>query len=173
MTNSGRIDEIEEKVLYSILQKRPKRADIYWFIHVNILNEPYRVEYKVTEIIKDDLIRIDFNLGFREPTKINIMFKEVVKDMVKNGEVDITSRYESLNRNNIIGDFKFVLSEKFLSNDSAMLWHEKIVMNTYFMIKKLSLSEEKAFGLDSSSVKMEKFPIILKPLERISMKRIE
>ena len=173
MTNAGRVDEIEEKVLYSILQKRPKRADIYWFIHVNILNEPYKTEYKVTEIIKDDLIRIDFNLGFREPTKINIMFKEVLKNMVKNGEVDVTSRYESLNKNNILGDFKFVLSEKFLSNDSDMKWDEKLIMNTYFLIKKLSLSEEKAFGLDSSSVKIEKFPMVLHPPERICMKRID
>ena len=172
MTNAPRVDEIEEKVLYSILQKRPKRADLYWFIHVNILNEPYKTEYKVTEIVKDDIIRVDFNLGFREPTKINIMFKEVVKNMVKNGEVDITSRYESLNRNNIIGDFKFVLSEKFLSNDSDMLWHEKIVMNTYFFFKKLSLSEEGAFGLDSSSVKIEKFPMVLHPPEAICMKRV-
>ena len=173
MTNAGRVDEIEEKVLYSILQKRPKRADLYWFIHVNILNEPYKTEYKVTEIIKDDLIRIDFNLGFREPTKINIMFKEVLKNMVKNGEVDVTSRYESLNKNNILGDFKFVLSEKFLSNDSDMKWDEKLIMNTYFLIKKLSLSEEKAFGLDSSSVKIEKFPMVLHPPERICMKRID
>ncbi len=101
MTNAGRVDEIEEKVMYSILQKRPKRADIYWFIHVNVLSEPYNKEYKVTEIVKDDLYRIDFNLGFREPTKINLMFKEVIKDMVQKGEVDITSRYESLNKNNI------------------------------------------------------------------------
>ncbi|UMY65214.1 MULTISPECIES: KUP/HAK/KT family potassium transporter [unclassified Flavobacterium] len=173
MTNAARVDEIEEKVMHSILQKRPKRADIYWFIHVNILNEPYRTDYKVTEIIEEDLIRIDFNLGFREPTKINIMFKEVVKDLVKNGEVDITSRYESLNKNNIIGDFKFVLSEKFLSNDSDLRWHEKIVMNTYFLIKKLSLSEEKAFGLDASSVKVEKFPMVLHAPERICMKRVE
>src|SRR5690606_17963566 len=76
MTNASRVDEIEEKVMYSILQKRPKRADIYWFVHVNILSEPYKAEYKVTEIIKDDVIRIDFNLGFREPTKINLMFKD-------------------------------------------------------------------------------------------------
>ena len=173
LTNSGRTDEIEEKVLYSILQKRPKRADIYWFIHVNILNEPYKTEYKVTEILKDDIIRIDFNLGFREPTKINIMFREVVKNMVKNGEVDVISRYESLGKNNIIGDFKFVLSEKFLSNDSDMIWHEKLVMNTYFLIKKISLSEEKAFGLDSSSVKIEKFPMVVNPPESICMKRID
>jgi KUP system potassium uptake protein len=172
MTNANRSDEIEEKVIFSILQKRPKRADIYWFVHVNILPEPYKTEYKVKEILKDDLYRVDFNLGFREPTKINLMFKEVIKDMVKNGEVDITSRYESLNKNNIIGDFKFVLSEKFLSNDSDMLWHEKLIMNSYFFIKKLSLSEESAFGLDSSSVKIEKFPMVLHPPENIGLTRV-
>lgn len=172
MTNAGRVDEIEEKVMYSILQKRPKRADIYWFVHVNILSEPYKTEYKVTEILKDDIYRIDFNLGFREPTKINLMFREVLKDMVKNGEVDITSRYESLNKNNILGDFKFVLSEKFLSNDSDLLWHEKLVMNSYFFIKKLSLSEERAFGLDSSSVKIEKFPMVLHAPENIGLTRV-
>jgi KUP system potassium uptake protein len=172
MTNSNRIDEIEEKVMYSILQKRPKRADIYWLIHVNILSEPYRKEFKVNEIIKDDLYRIDFYLGFREPTKINLMFKEVIKDMVKNGEVDITSRYESLNKNNIIGDFKFVLSEKFLSNDSDLTFFEKVVMYSYFFMKKFSLSEEKGFGLDSSSVKIEQFPLVIHAPENIEMKRI-
>lgn len=172
MTNANRTDEIEEKVMYSILQKRPKRADIYWFVHVNVVNEPYRMEYKVTEIMKDDVIRIDFNLGFREATKINLMFKEVLRDMVKNGEVDITSRYESLNKNNIIGDFKFVLSEKFLSNDSDVRFDEKIIMNTYFLIKKLSLSEEKAFGLDSSSVKIEKFPMVFHPPEKLELTRV-
>jgi len=172
MTNSTRTDEIEEKVMYSILQKRPKRADMYWFIHVNILSEPYRREYRVAEIIKDDLYRIDFNLGFREPTKINLMFKEVIRDMVQNGEVDVTSRYESLNKNNIIGDFKFVLSEKFLSNDSDLTFFEKIVMNSYFILKKLSLSEEKGFGLDSSSVKVEQFPMVLHAPEKFEMTRI-
>ena len=173
MTNAGRTDEIEEKVMYSILQKRPKRADIYWFVHVNILSEPYKAQYKVTEIVKDDLYRVDFNLGFREPTKINLMFREVIKDMVKKGEVDITSRYESLNKNNIIGDFKFVLSEKFLSNDSRLRWREKLIMNSYFLLKKLSLSEESAFGLDSSSVKIEKFPLVLHAPEKVDLTRLK
>ena len=172
MTNSTRSDEIEEKVMYSILQKRPKRADLYWFVHVNILSEPYKKEYRVTEIVKDDIYRVDFYLGFREPTKINLMFKQVIKDMVQRGEVDITSRYESLNKNNIIGDFKFVLSEKFLSNDSDLTFFEKVVMNNYFIMKKLSLSEEKGFGLDSSSVKVEQFPMVLHPPEIIDMKRL-
>jgi KUP system potassium uptake protein len=172
MTNAGRIDEIEEKVMYSILRKRPKRADIYWFIHVNILNVPYKTEYKVSEIAKDTLFRVDFNLGFREPTKINLMFKEVITDMVKKGEVDVTSRYESLNKNNIIGDFKFVLSVKYLSNDSDLTFFEKIIMNSYFFIKKLSLSEESAFGLDSGSVKVEKFPMVLHAPENIGLTRV-
>ena len=172
MTNSNRADEIEEKVMYSILQKRPKRADMYWFVHVNVLSEPYKREYRVTEVIKDDLYRVDFNLGFREPTKINLMFKEVIRDMVQNGEVDVTSRYESLNKNNIIGDFKFVLSEKFLSNDSDLTFFEKIIMNSYFILKKLSLSEEKGFGLDSSSVKIEQFPMVLHAPEKFEMCRI-
>ncbi|MEO7171678.1 KUP/HAK/KT family potassium transporter [Flavobacterium sp.] len=173
MTNSQRTDEIEEKVMYSILQKRPKRADLYWFIHVNVLSEPYKKEYKVIEIVKDDIYRIDFYLGFREPTKINLMFKQVIKEMVQRGEVDITSRYESLSKNHIVGDFKFVLSEKFLSNDSDLTFFEKIVMNTYFIIKKLSLSEEKGFGLDSSSVKIEQFPLLIHAPEKIEMQRIE
>lgn len=173
MTNSNRSDEIEEKVMYSILQKRPKRADLYWFIHVNILSEPYKKEYRVTEIVKDDIYRIDFYLGFREPTKINLMFKQVIKEMVQRGEVDITSRYESLSKNQILGDFKFVLSEKFLSNDSDLTFFEKIVMNTYFLLKKLSLSEEKGFGLDSSSVKVEQFPLVLHAPENIEMRRID
>ncbi|MFY8180677.1 MAG: KUP/HAK/KT family potassium transporter [Flavobacterium sp.] len=173
MTNSMRSDEIEEKVMYSILQKRPKRADIYWFVHVNILSEPYKKEYKVIELVKDDIYRIDFYLGFREATKINLMFKQVLKDMVQRGEVDITSRYESLNKNNIIGDFKFVLSEKFLSNDSDLTIFENTIMSAYFFLKKFSLSEEKGFGLDSSSVKVEQFPLVLHAPEKIEMRRIE
>lgn len=173
MTNAGKSDEIEEKVMYSILRKRPKRADIYWFVHVNILNEPYKTEYKVTEIADKTIFRVDFNLGFREPTKINLMFKEVITDMVKKGEVDVTSRYESLNKNNIIGDFKFVLSEKYLSNDSDLTFFEKIIMNSYFFIKKLSLSEESAFNLDIGSVKIEKFPMVLHAPENIGLTRIQ
>lgn len=171
MTSSNRYDEIEEKVMYSILQKRPKRADIYWFVHVNVLNEPYNKSYKVNKI-NDNIFRIDFNLGFREPTKINLMMKEVIKNMVQNGEVDVTSRYESLNKNNIIGDFKYVLSEKYLSNDSDLTFFENIIMNSYFFIKKFSLSEGKAFGLDTSSVKTEQFPMVLHAPENIDMERI-
>jgi KUP system potassium uptake protein len=173
MTNAQLGDEIESKIIYSILQKRPKRADIYWFVHVNVVDEPYRMDYRVREIMEDDVIRVDFYLGFRIQPRINLMFKQVVRDLVKKGEVDITSRYESLNRNNVIGDFKFVLIEKFLSYDNELPWYERIILDIYFMLKKVSLTEGRAFGLDSSSVKVEMFPIVIHPPEDISLHRID
>jgi KUP system potassium uptake protein len=173
MTNSARPDEVESKIMYSILQKRPKRADIYWFVHVNVMDEPNIMEYQVREFVHEDVIRIDFNLGFKVAPKINYMFRKVVQDMVKAGEVDITSRYESLNRNNVIGDFKFVIIEKFLSYDNDLPWHERIIMDLYFILKKISMSEGRAFGLDSSSIKIEKFPLVLHPHPEIKLKRIE
>ncbi len=173
LTNAQFSDEIESKIIYSILQKRPKRADIYWFVHVNVVDEPYKMEYKVREIIKDDVIRIDFYLGFRVAPRINLMFKKVVQDMVKRNEVDITSRYESLNRNNVIGDFKFVIIEKFLSYENDIPWYERVILDIYFLLKKVSLSEGRAFGLDSSSVKVEQFPIVIHPPEDLILTRVE
>jgi KUP system potassium uptake protein len=172
MTGANNPEEIESKVIYSILQKRPKRADIYWFVHVDVMDEPYRMDYKVTHVAADDIIRVDFRLGFRVAPKVNVMFRKVVEDLVKNHEVDITSRYESLNKNNIIGDFKFVVLEKFLSYENELPFFEKVILNAYFFLKKFSISEAKAFGLDSSSVKIEKFPMIIAPMKECNLKRI-
>lgn len=172
MTSSNNPDEIESKIIYSILQKRPKRADVYWFVHVDVMNEPYRMDYKVTHIAQNDIIRIDFRLGFRVAPRINLMFRKVVEDMVRNKEVDIRSRYESLNRNNVIGDFKFVVLEKFLSYENDLPTFEKIILNAYFLLKQLSLSEARAFGLDSSSLKIEKFPMVISQPKDLHLRRI-
>ena len=173
MTSANNPEEIEAKIIYSILQKRPKKADVYWFVHVDVMNEPYRMEYKVTHVAGNDIIRIDFRLGFRVAPKINLMFRKVVEDLVRAGEVDITSRYESLNKNNVIGDFKFVVIEKFLSYENDLPLFEKIILNIYFFLKRFSLSEAKAFGLDSSSVKIEKFPMVISQPKVFNLRRIE
>lgn len=132
LTSANQREEIEAKTIYSILQKQPKRADIYWFVHVDVLDEPYTMEYRVTELIKGNIIRVDFRLGFRVEPRINLMFRKVVEDLVKNFEVDITSRYESLGRKNLIGDFRFVVMEKFLSYENDLPFDEKLVMDVYF-----------------------------------------
>jgi KUP system potassium uptake protein len=172
LTSADNKDEIESKVIYSILQKQPKRADIYWLVHVDVMDEPYRMDYLVTEIIPNDIIRVDFRIGFRVAPRINLLFRKVVQDMVSNKEMDITSRYESLNKSNVIGDFMFVVMEKFLSSDNDLPVYEKMVLKGYFILKELSISEEKAFGLDTSSVKVEKVPLVISPPREINLKRI-
>ncbi|MBI2269097.1 MAG: KUP/HAK/KT family potassium transporter [Bacteroidetes bacterium] len=172
LTSADMQDEIESKIIYSILQKQPKRADIYWFIHVDVVDEPYRMEYKVNEIIHDDVIRIDFKLGFRVAPRINLMFRKVVQDMVKNHEVDITSRYESLNKQNVIGDFRFIVIEKILAYENELPFYEKIILDIYSVMKHLGLSEEKAFGLDTSSVSIETIPMVIAPVRDLSLKRV-
>ena len=172
LTSANLKDEIEAKVIYSILQKQPKRADMYWFAHVDVMDEPYTMEYRVTELIRGNIIRIDFRLGFRVEPRINLMFRKVVSDMVKNLEVDITSRYESLGKKNLIGDFRFVVMEKFLSYENELPFYEKIILDLYFFFKKISLSEERAFGLDTSSVTIEKVPLIVNPVGEVNLKRI-
>lgn len=173
MTSAHSPEDIETKIIYSILQRRPKKADIYWFVHVDVMDEPYVMEYKVNHIAEDDIIRVNFRLGFRVAPKINLMFRKVVEELVRNKEVDITSRYDSLQRNNISGDFKFVVIEKYCSYDNDLPFFEKIILDIYEVLKYLSLSEARAFGLDSSTVKIEKFPMVFKTPSYINLKRIE
>jgi KUP system potassium uptake protein len=173
MTGAERDDEVEEKVIHSILQKQPKRADIYWFIHVKTVDEPYKAQYKVTHFADEDVVRIDFILGFRVEPRISQMFRQVVEGMVTNKEIDIRSRYASLSKNNVVGDFRFIVIQKYLSNDNELPWFEKIILNAYFLLKKVSLSEPKAYGLDSSNVLSEKFPLVISKVRPIQLKRIE
>ncbi len=171
LTSANNPKEIEHKIVYSILNRKPKRADIYWFVHVDTLDDPYTCEYEVTTIIPNEVIRVEFRLGFRIQPRINLMFRKVVEDMVANKEVNITSRYESLQRNNVVGDFQFVVMEKFLSQDNELPFFERIIMRVYFLVKKIGLSEEKGFGLDMSNVAVEKFPLIVSPISNIRLKR--
>ncbi|MEO8147937.1 MAG: KUP/HAK/KT family potassium transporter [Bacteroidia bacterium] len=172
MSSANSYEEVESKIMYSILQRQPKRADIYWFIHVDVVDEPYTMAYKVHEIINDKVIRIDFKLGFRVEQRINVMFRQVVQDLVANKEVDISSRYYSLSKNNVIGDFRFVVIEKHISNENVLKIHQRVLLASHSFLHFFALPEEKAFGLDTSLVTVEKVPLIVTPIGRIDLKRL-
>jgi KUP system potassium uptake protein len=173
LTSADNPKEIEHKVIYSILNRKPKRADIYWFIHVDTLDDPYTAEYEVEHIIPNDIIRVEFRLGFRVQPRINLMFRKVVEDLVADKEVNVTSRYESLERSNVVGDFSFLVLEKYLSQDNDLPIWERMMMKLHFWLKEASLSEERGFGLDTSNVVVEKFPLIVAPLTNIKLKRVQ
>ncbi len=172
LTSANNPKEIEHKIIYSILNRKPKRADIYWFVHVDTLDDPFTSEYTVDVIIPNEVIRIEFRLGFRMEPHINLMFRHVVEEMVANREVNITSRYESLQRNNVVGDFQFIVMEKFLSRDNELPFFEKLIMKMHFWVKEVSLSEERGFGLEQSNVTVEKFPLIVAPVSQLKLTRI-
>ncbi len=172
LTSANNHKEIEHKITYSILSGKPKRADIYWFIHVDTTDDPYTSEYSVEHIIPNDIIRVEFRLGFRIAPRINLMFKKVVEDLVANREVNIMSRYESQQKQNMVGDFQFIVLEKFLSQDNELPFVERMVMKFYFWIKQLSATEEKSFGLEQSNVLVEKFPLVVAPYRKLKLKRI-
>jgi KUP system potassium uptake protein len=173
LTSANNPKEIEHKIIYSILNKKPKRADIYWFVHVDTMDDPYTCEYKVEHIIPNDIIRVDFRLGFRMEPRINLMFRKVVEDLVANKEVNIISRYESLATSNTVGDFQFMVMEKYLSQDNELPFMERVIMKLHFWLKERSLSEERGFGLDVANVTVEKFPLIVAPVTNLKLRRVE
>jgi len=173
LTSSNFNSEIESKIMYSILQKQPKRADVYWLVHVDVTDEPFTRDYKVEFLIPNKLIRIDFKLGFRVEQQINVLFRKVVEELVRNNEVDIISKYTSLNKYKIIGDFRFVVLDKVLSKANVLSFVDRFIMDYYFILKKFSLSEERGFGLDVSFVTIERVPLIISTQDTSELKRVD
>jgi KUP system potassium uptake protein len=173
LTSADNPKEIEHKVVYSILSKKPKRADIYWLVHVDTLDDPYTCDYRVEHIIPNDIIRVDFKLGFRVQPRINLLFQQVVEELAAKREINILTRYEMADRNRATGDFQFIVMEKYLSQDNELPLIERIVMKFYFWLKEISLSEEKGFSLDQSNVTVEKFPLVVGEVPRLPLRRLE
>lgn len=172
LTGSAHPQMIEAKIIYSLLRKFPKRADVYWFVHVNVLDEPYTSTYEVTTLLPGKIFRVDFHLGFRIEPRINLLFRKVIDDMARSGEIDLKSNYESLRKYDLSGDFRFVVLEKSLSYDNDLAPSYQLIMDGYFLMKRIGLREEESFGLDTSSVIVEKVPLVIAPVKNISLSRI-
>lgn len=164
--------QIEQKIIYSIFNRNPKRADIYWFIHIDRTDEPYTMEYSVLELLKDKVIKINIRLGFRVQARVNMLFRKVVEEMVKDNEIDITSKYNSLSKYHLAADFRFIIIEKFLSVENEFSLKENFILNSYFFIRKLAQTDARAFGLDTSDIMIEKIPLVVSPVTNVHLKRI-
>jgi KUP system potassium uptake protein len=159
MTRADHKTDVESKIMYSIINKQPKRADKYWFLHLHIVDEPQKMAYKVETIIPDVLMRIDFIIGFKVQPRLNLFFREVIEELVKNNEFNVTSNYDSLKKHNIPGDFRFVLIDRIQNYDFDFPAFDQFIMDFYNIIKKIGISDIKAFGLDTSNIVVEKVPM--------------
>jgi KUP system potassium uptake protein len=172
LTRSKDAKRIESRILYSILRKKPKRADHYWFLNISLLNEPFGMRYTLETLVPDVAYKINFQLGFRIQPRINLLFRRVLEDMGKQGEIDITSRYATLQKRNLPGDFRFVVLDKVLSFDNQLSLKESFILKAYFFINKLAISDQQAFGLDTSDVTVENVPLTIQPYRQLELQRV-
>lgn len=171
LSKANKTYEIEEKIIKSIFAKKPKRADVYWFLHINRTNEPFTLNYEVVELLNDKVIKIVLNVGFRIQPKVELYFKKIVQDLVDKKELSLHIRPDGSTKYNNEPDFKFVIIEKFISVENEFALKEGWLLTSYFWLKKLSLSDEKAFGLDKSDVAVEEYPMIYSPTTRLELNR--
>ncbi len=171
LSKADKTYEIEEKILKSIFSKQPKRADIYWFFHINRTNEPFTLNYEVIELLDDKVIKIVLNIGFRVQPKVELYFKKIVQDLVNKKELNLHIRPDGSTKYNAEPDFKFVIIEKFISVENDFDMKEGLLLHSYYFLKSLSLSDEKAFGLNKSDVEVEDVPIVYQPISKLQLER--
>ncbi|MDX2191484.1 MAG: KUP/HAK/KT family potassium transporter [Bacteroidota bacterium] len=172
LTKSNVRHEIDEKIIHSIFSKKPKRADVYWFLHINQTEDPYTLSYDVSELIDDKVIKVTINTGFKIIPKTELYFKRIIQDLVQRKELNLHTRPDGSTKYNNEPDYKFVVIHKFLSVENEFAIKDGLLLDAYFFLKKLGLSDEKAFGLDKSDVVIEQIPLIYQPNTTLKIERV-
>jgi KUP system potassium uptake protein len=162
---------IDSNIIYSIFKKRPKRADVYWFVHVETVDNPFTSKYKVDTIIPKRAFFISIRLGFKTPHRVNALFNKIIHEMADNGEIDLTSPYNSLHKYSMMSDFKFISLHSWASADSVISTFEQFIITGYRVIKSISLSTEEMYGLEAANIEIEKVPIQVGPTAKVKIKR--
>lgn len=172
LTKANNRHQVEEKIINSIFSKKPKRADVYWFVHINRTEHPYTLSYDVSELLDDKVIKVTINAGFRIQPKTELYFKKIVQDLVIKKELNLHIRPDGSTKYNAQPDFKFIVIEKFLSVENEFALKDGLLLNSYFFLKGLGQSDEKAFGLDKSDVIVEDIPLIYHPVQQVELTRV-
>lgn len=171
LTKANYNHEVEEKIMRSIFAKTPKRADVYWLLHINRTEQPYTLSYQVSELANDKVIRVTINVGFRIQPRTQLYFKKIASDLINNKELNLHTRSDGSHKYNHEPDFRFIVIEKFLSIENEFKLREGVLLNAYFFLKHLGQSDEKAFGLDKSDVEIEQMPLVYQPANKFQLIR--
>ena len=152
---------VDDKLVYSIINKQPKRADHYWLINMDFVDTPDALEYDCKVLIPNTLYNITMHIGFRIEPRVSLYLRQVVEDLVANKKVDLTSNYPSLRKNGISGDFRFIIIHRVYYPENSVNRQQNLLMNFYALISKIGIDEPKALGLDTSMVMVERVPLII------------
>ncbi len=171
ITKANNFYQIESKIMYSIINKQPKRADVFWFLHVDITDEPDTFQYRVVHYEPGTILKVEFQLGFKVELRINSYFKQVVEDLIVSKEVNMISRYNSLKEFNVQGDFQYMLIDRIANNDADFSPHKQFILNSYEWIRKLGITEARSLGIDTSNCKIEKVPLVFESKHKSKITR--
>ncbi|MDU3335951.1 KUP/HAK/KT family potassium transporter [Paraclostridium bifermentans] len=174
LTQSQNRNYVEHKILHSIFNKRPKRSRYYWFLHVKVTDEPYTMNYRVHTIQPNQIFSIEFEVGFRVEQRVNVFLREVIQDLIASGELSFDVKDYMINNDEDknVGDFKFIILEEVISKESQLSNWDNLIMSFKIFIKKITVSPEKWFGIDTSIVEVEKVPITIGRIKKIKLKRV-
>lgn len=172
LTKADRPDEVEQQIINSILSRKVKRAEIYWFVHVNYTDEPYTMEFRVKELIDDKVIRVDFDLGFRVQPRINLLFRRVLEELDADQELQFRNKYESIKRGDFHTDICYVLMERFLSVENEFSLRDDFILDLYYALKRVALTDREALGLDPNVTIVEKVPLVIQAPREVPLVRV-
>jgi KUP system potassium uptake protein len=173
LTGCRKRKHVERKVMYSILDKRPKKADVYWFVNIDVTDEPYLAEYTVETFGTSHIVKVQLKLGFRVEQKLNVFLRQISTELVENGEIELQSRTYTIIPERKVGDFRFVLIQEHLSYESELNTWDSLVLRAKLFIKRFTVSPAKWFGLETSDVYVEKVPLFPGRTCRTVLKRIK
>ena len=162
---------IDSNIIYSIFKKRPKRADVYWFLHVDTVDTPYTSKYSVDTIIPKKCFFVRMSLGFKTDHRVNLLFNKIIHEMADSGEIDLVSPYPSLHKYSMMGDFKFVIIHSWASSDSDISTFDRLIIQGYRLLKEHSLPTEELYGIEAANLELEKVPIQVGPAAKVKIKR--
>ena len=152
---------IDRDILYSILDRDPKRAEAYWFISVNVTEEPDTLEYDVETFGTDFIFRVRMNIGFKCDQRINRYLRQIVSDLQASGELPIQHKKHSIYEKNTVGTFKFCIIHKLIPHKSELAGLDKAVLKTKYFVRRLAGSKTTWYGLDTSNVIIEQVPMTI------------
>lgn len=162
---------IDSNIIYSIFKKRPKRADVYWFVHVDTVDSPFTSKYVIDTIIPKRCFFVRMKLGFKTEHRVNLLFSKIIHEMADAGEIDLTSPYPSLHKYSMMSDFKFIIIHSWASSDSEISNFDRLIIQGYRLLKEHSLSTEELYGIEAANLEVEKVPIQVGPTAKIRIKR--
>ncbi len=172
LTSSSKPKEIERKILYSILDRKPKKADVYWFVNIIVTDEPYIAEYSIDTFGTSYIVKVQIKLGFRVEQKLNVFLRQISVELVESGEIQIQSRNYTTIPERKLGDFRFLLIQERLSYGSKLNFWDEFVLKSKLFIKRYTVTPEKWFGLETSEVDVENVPFFVGIDDSIKLKRI-